>query len=550
MAHLAASPLIPALTVAGWAPPTIAIGAALTSILLASVVWYWRERRVSRLRGTIGQIYELSEQILASVAAANLQRKLETELGLVLNTSTAVIYVRDADGGAASLGLAAARCLAPGPAASSAGQSPALRCLTSGEATSGVEPGPPAQPVVCYPMFAQGDLAGVLQLGFEKATPPLPRDASTALQHLANQAAITLKLLDQQLLREQVLRGEKLGAAGQLISGVAQELSVPLESIAQRARALLAAAPETSRGGLEALVTETGRAAETLSRLVSFTRGERAKARPVGLTALLAGLAEFRAQQWRVRSIAASVVPSPDETFVVGAQGQLEQAFLSLLLHAEQSLEQAERRELMAAVRSRAGRALVEIVYSAPYRAGGATLAEEGAWGLDVCRGIFANHGGSLHFGEAPSGSRFEVELPLAQPGTLPAAGRSSFTPGAPLTILLAEPDTHFHRYLLGMLDARHHRVVPGANAADVLDRVQRLRFDLLIASASLPGLGWVELVERARRFVPRFLILTDPLEAGAPACADPAVSILPRTCSEEDLDKVFAATPPVAPAS
>jgi CheY-like chemotaxis protein len=91
--------------------------------------------------------------------------------------------------------------------------------------------------------------------------------------------------------------------------------------------------------------------------------------------------------------------------------------------------------------------------------------------------------------------------------------------------------------------------VAPAANAAEALDRLERFRFDLLIASSALPGMTWVELAERARRHVPRVLILTEPLESGVSA-AHPAVTLLSRSAPEEELERYLAATSPAAPAS
>src|SRR6185369_10979630 len=102
-------------------------------------------------------------------------------------------------------------------------------------------------------------------------------EEQAAVQHLANQVAASLKLQEQQKMREQLFHSEKLAATGQLISGVANELSAPLDSIMKLAASLAdyegRAVPE---GDLHQLASEARRASEIVERLVSFARQDHA----------------------------------------------------------------------------------------------------------------------------------------------------------------------------------------------------------------------------------------------------------------------------------
>ena len=79
------------------------------------------------------------------------------------------------------------------------------------------------------------------------------------MQHLANQIATALKLQEQHSMREQLFRSEKLAAAGQLISDVANELRSPLQSISTLATALLSRNGDAYHTELESITTEASR---------------------------------------------------------------------------------------------------------------------------------------------------------------------------------------------------------------------------------------------------------------------------------------------------
>jgi len=74
------------------------------------------------------------------------------------------------------------------------------------------------------PMFAETELVGVLEIFDSKPLHEFTPDERIQTQHLANQIALALRLIEEKSVREQLSRSEKLAAIGQLISGVAAEL--------------------------------------------------------------------------------------------------------------------------------------------------------------------------------------------------------------------------------------------------------------------------------------------------------------------------------------
>jgi signal transduction histidine kinase len=530
-----------------WQSPFATIVTAAVSIAAASAVWWLRVRRLTRLRSVIQNIHTISEQILGAGSSAEIQHRLEAGLGPTLKVTSVGLYRYDREGrrlehvGANSVpgeGL-------PVLTGTTTDRVPVVRAFEELlVVVNDVRPGS-----ICVPMVVQDSVEGVMELGYAGAPRTLDQGEQAALQHLANQAAIALKLLEQRLLREQILRSEKLGAAGQLISGVAQELRTPLEFIMELSAKLLERPHDpATRTELESLAAQSARASEVLARLVSFGRGEQTRARPLPVNALLRNLMEFREQTWHILGITATAGYAPEEPMIVGAQGQLEQALLSLLLHAEESLAGAEEKRIELHARQRGNWALIEIDYTAQARTDSISEMmshekdEKEGWGLAVCRGIVEGHGGEIRHRSTASGSRFEVELPLAQAAAEKSGGAASKGPGRPLSFLLAEPEMAQQRQLLTMLSARGHRVVPSSGGTEALDLIQRLKTDVLIASSRLPDMAWVELMERSRRSVGAFVRLADGYEPGveAPFGAGEGY-VLRKPVDDEALDTVLA---------
>jgi CheY-like chemotaxis protein len=335
------------------------------------------------------------------------------------------------------------------------------------------------------------------------------------MQHLANQVATALTLQEQHSMREQLFRSEKLAAAGQLISDVAEELRSPLDSIVLQASNLQAAEPGQSNQELESIAGEARRASEIVARLISFGRVEQAEVAQVDLNAILSGLLKFRAPEWKVKGVEIQSQLAPKRAIVMGSAGQIEQVLLNLLVDAEKSAAEAHEKTITVSTSLLAKRVLVEISY--PVRADGHRTelldgdpAGSGALGLGVCRGIIQSHGGEFRVVRvSPSQSRFDVELPVVDlgPGGAPTG---EFIEGRQLTVLVVEPDTKVQRQLVQLLGTRGDRVVPVSSAEEGVDVVERLRFDMVICAVRLPGLNWVEFFERVRRQVGGLVLLSD----------------------------------------
>jgi CheY-like chemotaxis protein len=392
-------------------------------------------------------------------------------------------------------------------------------------------------------MLTQGEVTGILELDQDDRARDFDADEQSLAQHLGNQIGVALRLLDQRSVQEQLFRTEKLAAVGRLISGVVNELQTPLNSISE----LAARAVERSRLGpaerdVAAIAVEAQKAAAMVARLVSFAAAEQGEARPVAIGTLLRNLIEFRESDWKASGIRVRDLTMREPFYVQGLQGQLEQIFLNLLVHAEQSLASAPQKTITIRTNVLGKRLLVEISFSAPAEV---RKAEETAAVLGVTRSVIAGHGGEVRLIEKSGlDPRFEVELPAS------TRDRSSVAVPLPTTggdasrrwtALLIESDDAPQRQILALLSGRGYRVVPVSNADTGLELAHRMRFDVAFCSVHAPGLNWVELSERMQSRVGGFVLMSDGFDPELSADFEEGSRfVLPKPVQEIDLERVL----------
>ena len=535
--------------------------------IAAIIFWIWRRDERSRgQRELLRRAYEVGEEILGASTADQILEKVRDVVPKIFGVSSAELYLYnrhaktlDAVGRNGNEQISIP--LSAPPAGPQAGAVACFhyRILLAIPDTSRSpfpvtgEPGPTApRSLLFVPMLAQGEVLGILQMEQRERARVFSRAEQALTQHLANQIAVAVKLLDQRSVREQLFRTEKLAAVGQLISGIVNDLRKPLATIANVSQALLTAG-NSPRGptaaDLASNASEARRAAEIVERLVGFAGTGPAQTLPVELNGLLRNLIEFREREWKVRGIRVRSELADEPLTVQGSHGQLEQVFLNLLVHAEQSLSEASEKSIVIRSSVVARRAVVEIGYSGPKGAGdpfvpGADETPGGA-GLGVCRSLITGHGGEIRLvQQAGRDPAFQVELPCT--------GREKPSGPAPdnvrdgshsWTALVIEPADAIQTQLRGLLADRGYRVVPVHSSDEGLDLAQRMRFDAVFCSVHAPGLNWVETAEQVRPRVAGFVLLSDSYDADLSAdFAGDRRFVLAKPVDERQLDRVLDA--------
>lgn len=230
-----------------------------------------------------------------------------------------------------------------------------------------------------------------------------------------------------QNLGEQLVRTEKLAAAGTLAAGVAHEINNPLASVSSLIQMMLADnshSPET----IEKLTI----IAEQIDRIKHITAGMTNFASPrtmqkaiVDLRTVVASSLEIAGYDKTFSDLSISVDQPENPTNVVADADQLRQVFINIFLNARDAMPnggnvtiriyQTEENTICTITDS--GPGFVENVTTSIFDpffttkpAGSGT-----GLGLAVCYGIIEAHGGTITAGNAePHGATFSIKLPVS----------------------------------------------------------------------------------------------------------------------------------------
>lgn len=523
----------------------------------ALVVWWTRERRMSAQRKLVRTFYSLAEETIGAATPADIVRQIGSALPPVMNIAGAHLYLynraaktldrvprNQAEPAFAVPVFAPEGSLPCGPAVSFRNQ--ALLMIHDTRRSPFFPDGRPEgrpRSVLFIPMFAEAELVGILEFFDHKPMHDLSKDEKVLAQHLSNQIAIALRLMEEKSIREQLFRSEKLAAVGQLVSGVAQELRSPIENIAKVGDSLVQAPPSGALwSDVRTIVAEAQKAREILGRLTSFMQPARAEARRIDFNALLHRILDFRREQWREGAVAIRTQLCPYPVYVLGSPGQLERVFLDLIIQAEQGLADAADKSISVTSGVLARRVLVEISFAVnPSKAFDLRDETVAIPGESVTRSIVQSHGGEVRMVRSPSGEcRIELELPVAVADSEAAAERVAHRQ---LTCLVVEPDRLSAAELTNILTGSGCRVIPAGSAEEGVELVQRMRFDVVFSAIRLPGLNWVQFSELVRPNIGRFVLLADGFDWEVSRGLVSGDSyVLAKPIAEAELERVLSA--------
>src|SRR5208282_2575858 len=258
-----------------------------------------------------------------------------------------------------------------------------------------------------------------------------PRDTSrihavelSRIEMLAADLALAVELRS---LHTQLVWSEKLAALGQLLAGVAHELSNPLTAIMGYGELINDAiiAPH-ARDQLAKMVSEARRMKRIIDNLLRFSRQSGRDTHATQLSPVVQQVLALREYHTRTRNVRVELDIAPDLPLLAANEDEIKQILLNLFNNSNDALEGIPGRKQISIRAYQSGaRAVIEVEDTGP-GFGNLNRALDPFYttkpvgkgtglGLSVCYGIVKKRGGDLEIENVkPHGARVTIKLLLA----------------------------------------------------------------------------------------------------------------------------------------
>jgi signal transduction histidine kinase/CheY-like chemotaxis protein len=383
--------------------------------------------------------------------------------------------------------------------------------------------------------LARGIEGGVREeLHMSRPAPRILERASRGILDVAGRRLGRLEiyrdLTAQRVFQSKLLQTEKLAALGQMVTGVAHELSNPLTSVLGYAQRLLLRGDVLAKSQeVRQIYQEAERATGILRQLLFTAREAPPERRPVAMNQVVQRAMEVQTYGLAAEKINIQLDLDPVLPYVLGDAGQLQQVLMNLVGNARQAIEQTGKPGTILLRTRRTGERFVqlEVIDNGPgiphaiqarifdpffttKPAGVGT-----GLGLAIVLGIVREHGGRVQVSTPPGGgAAFSIELPalaaapawkesetiatrlqrpILVPTQPPLSGgqfASSTTPAVGATrVLVVEDEPTVARLIADVLEEEGLRVDVLLDGREALDRARRESFDLVICDMKMPGI-------------------------------------------------------------
>jgi signal transduction histidine kinase/CheY-like chemotaxis protein len=363
-------------------------------------------------------------------------------------------------------------------------------------------------------------------------------------------------LTAQRVFQAKLLQTEKLAGLGQMITGIAHELSNPLTSILGYSQRLLVRRDAAGRAPeARQIFQEAERASAILRQLLMSARETRPERKRISLNRVVERAMELQRFSSAAEKIRIEVDLDPALPLVMGDAGQLQQVLMNLIGNARQALMQDGKPGAIRLRTAHEGRrvrlqvtddgpgipqSILARIFDPFFTTKPAGVGT--GLGLAIVLSVIREHGGQVHVSSSPgAGATFIVELPAAaesssevgaHPGgsrenplpTVPAPSLATFEPlpekrvarhavhrGAHVLVLEDEPTVA--RLVADVLEDEGMRVDVLFDGREALGRAARKEYDLVICDMKMPGMDgqrfYQTLAEARDPLGERFLFIT-----------------------------------------
>jgi len=227
-------------------------------------------------------------------------------------------------------------------------------------------------------------------------------------------------------IQQALLQSEKLAAMGRLTSQIAHELNNPIYGIMNTLELLKTEIPPENkrRRILELSLSEIQRLSEMLRNMLSFSKPEEEKRRPVKIDELIEGILLVMEKQMKESNIQVEASFDSDIPEVMASTNQMRQVMLNILKNAKEAMPKGGTLTVRTAregnkvlittqdtgigIPEEIRDKIFEAFFTTKQKVKGVGL------GLSVCYGIIKDHGGEIKVeSEEGRGTTFVISLPI-----------------------------------------------------------------------------------------------------------------------------------------
>jgi signal transduction histidine kinase/ActR/RegA family two-component response regulator len=367
---------------------------------------------------------------------------------------------------------------------------------------------------------------------------PVPRVLERSVRPVLNAAGQRLGRLEiyrdltaQRVFQAKLLQTEKLAALGQMITGVAHELSNPLTSILGYSQRLLVRNDPAGRSTEAFQIHEEAERASAILRQLLVTARETAQPerKRVALNQVVQKAMELQRFGSNAERIRIELDLDPALPFVMGDSWQLQQVLMNLIGNARQAIAQENRPGTVRLRTARIGehrlhlqviddgpgipQAILARIFDPFFTTKPAGVGT--GLGLSIVLSVVREHGGQVHVANASTGGAvFTIEFPVAVetpvdsparpapvreverpvlPGFIPQANRPHLgvarASRRTVRVLVVEDEPTVARLIADVLEDEGMRVDVLLDGREALERAARESFDLIVCDMKMPGI-------------------------------------------------------------
>src|SRR3972149_5661858 len=333
----------------------------------------------------------------------------------------------------------------------------------------------------------------------------------------------------EKTLREQLIHSEKLSSIGRLVAGIAHELNNPLMSIMGFAQLLINTPGdkkvEDIKDKLQKIYNESGRTAKIVQNLLTFARSRKSEKAYCDINNILEQTLEIREYSLTTSNITVTLDLAPDIPKTMIDFYQMQQVIINLINNAVDAITDYKGKGAIAIKTAMSTDGMIEISFKDdgpgipndkinnvfdPFFTT-KDIGKGTGLGLSISYGIITEHGGRIDIKSHEEGGAI---VTISMPVIGKADSHELKTPAKeaeqkPLNmasgpLLVVDDEGSIREALSETLSGEGFLVETAANGQEALDKMEKVKFSLIITDMKMPGISGIELYETILKRHPR----------------------------------------------